>query len=156
MASFSFAFPSSLTEISINNHLRAGAVLRIYCSFTTPPKFKFVMIANLEPLEVFIINSEMPPYIQNTPDLLADQIDIPQHDHPFLEHDSILNCIEAHRTFNISDLKQEMAENFSQIYKGKLKPYLLRNVLNVVENSVNLSPIVKSRIINAINRDNVL
>ena len=110
----------------------------------------------LPPLQVFIINSEIHPYIRNNPDLLADQVDIPQADHSFLSHDSILNCIQAHQTFNISHLQQALLSDFSQIYKGNLRPYVLRNVIDVIEKSVNLPPITKKQIITAIKADNEL
>ncbi|MCW9733171.1 hypothetical protein L5B97_06690 [Avibacterium sp. 20-15] len=156
MASFSHLFPQDIVEPVINNHLKAGAVLRLFCDFTTPPKYKFVMIASVEPLLVFIINSEIHPYISNNPGLLADQVDIPQVDHPFLSHDSILNCIQAHQAFNISHLYQELINGFSEIYKGKLCPYVLRNAIDVVKRSVNLPKITKDQIISSIKQDNAL
>ncbi|MDK9431472.1 hypothetical protein [Gallibacterium anatis] len=156
MTSFSSLLPQSIVQSVISNHLKAGAVLRIFCDFTTPPKHKFVMVASVTPLQVFIINSEIHPYIRNNPDLLADQVDIPQADHSFLSHDSILNCIQAHQAFNISHLQQALLSDFSQIYKGNLRPYVLRNVIDVIEKSVNLPPITKKQIITAIKADNEL
>lgn len=156
MASLSGLFPPSIVGTAISNHLKAGAVLRLFCDFTTPPKYKFVMVASIIPLQVFIINSEIHPYILNNPNLLADQIDIPQADHSFLSHDSILNCVQAHQSFDISHLRQELMANFSQIYKGKLQPYVLRNVIDVVDKSTNLSRITKTQIITAITQDNNL
>lgn len=114
------------------------------------------MIATVEPLQVFLINSEINAYIQSRQDLLADQINLSHEDNPFLEHDSVLNCIEAHRAFNITHLKQKMLENFSQIYKGKLNITLLQTVIDVVENSVNLPRITKNQVINAIKEDNAI
>lgn len=156
MASLSCAFPPSLAAVSVDSHLKAGAVLRLFCDFTTPPKFKYVMVASIEPLQVFIINSAIHAYIKSSPTLLADQVDIPQADHSFLAHDSFLNCIQAHQAFDISHVREAMREQFSEIYQGKLQPYLLRNVVEVVENSVNLSRITKNRIIQAIQQDNDL
>lgn len=156
MTSFSSLLPQNVVDAVINKHLKAGAVLRLFCDFTTPPKYKFVMLTSVEPLQVFIINSEIHPYILNNPDLLADQVDIPQVDHSFLSHDSILNCVQAHQVFNISHLRQILLEDFSQIYKGKLRPYVLRNVIEVIEKSVNLSKITKTQIIEAIKKDNEL
>lgn len=156
MTSLSSLLPQDVVGAVIRNHFKAGAVLRLFCDFTTPPKYKFVMIASVEPLLVFIINSEIHPYIRNNPSLLADQVDIPQADHSFLSHDSILNCVQAHQAFNISYLHQELVNSFSEIYKGKLRPYVLRNVIDVVEQSVNLSKITKTQIISSIKRDNIL
>lgn len=156
MVSLSQAFPSDLISIQTNKYIKAGAVVRLLCDFTTPQKHKYLMIACVEPLQVFIINSEIPEFIQRNPHLLADQVDIPQADHPFLKHDSILNCIEAHRAFNLSHLKDKLIANFSEVYKGTLKEYLLRNILDVVERSENLSRITKNQIISAIKEDNQL
>lgn len=156
MTSFSSLLPQNVVDSVINKHLKAGAVLRLFCDFTTPPKYKFVMLASVQPLQVFIINSEIHSYIINNPDLLADQVDIPKVDHSFLSHDSILNCVQAHQAFNISHLQQILFEDFSQIYKGKLRPYVLRNVIDVIEKSVNLSKITKTQIIEAIKKDNEL
>lgn len=114
------------------------------------------MIATVEPLQVFIINSEIPEFIKRNKSLLADQVDIPQIDHQFLTHDSVLNCIEAHRAFDISHLRSELIANFSEVYKGTLKGYLLRTVIDVVEQSENLSRRIKTQIIQAIKQDNQL
>lgn len=152
MVSLSQFFPNEAITDNLAKYLKAGAVVRLFCAFTTPPKYKFLMIATVEPLRVFIINSEIYPFILNRPELLADQVDIPSQDHLFLTHDSVLNCIEAHRAFEIDDLKNELITNFSEVYKGELKPYVLDNVLEVVEKSQNLSRIIKTQIIQAINQ----
>lgn len=55
MTSFLSLLPQSIVQSVISNHLKAGAVLRIFCDFTTPPKHKFVMVASVTPLQVFII-----------------------------------------------------------------------------------------------------
>lgn len=150
MVSLSHIFPSELVNDSVRRYLKAGAVVRLFCKFTTPPKYKYLMIATLQPLRVFIINSEIHPFILGSPELLADQVDIPSKDHLFLVHDSILNCVEAHRAFEIEDLKAELIANFSEVYQGELQPYVMNNVLDVVENSRNLSRIIKNQIIQAI------
>lgn len=154
MVSLSNAFPAELIAVQSTQYIKAGTVIRLFCDFTTPPKFKYLMIATVEPLQVFIINSEIPEFIKRNESLLADQVDIPHKDHQFLTHDSVLNCIEVHRAFNISHLKSELVANFSEVYKGILKPYILRNVVDVVENSENLPLKTKKQIIQAIKQDN--
>lgn len=156
MASLSNAFPAELMEVQSAQYIKAGAVIRLFCDFTTPPKHKYLMIASTEPLQVFIINSEIPEFIKRNKSLLADQVDIPQIDHQFLTHDSVLNCIEAHRAFDISHLKSELVANFSEVYKDTLRGYLLRTVIDVVEQSENLSRRIKTQIIQAIKQDNQL
>ena len=154
MVSLSQLLPVDVVAIQAEKCIKSGAVVRLFCDFTTPPKFKYLMIATVEPLQVFIINSEITEFIKRNAALLADQVDIPHKDHQFLTHDSVLNCIEAHRAFNISHLKNELIANFSEVYKGELEPYVLRNVVDVVANSVNLPTKTKQQIIQAIKQDN--
>lgn len=150
MVSLSQFFPTETISDNLARYLKAGTVVRLFCNFTTPPKYKYLMIATVEPLRVFIINSKIHRFISGSPELLADQVNIPSQDHLFLDHDSVLNCIEAHRAFEIDDLKGELITNFSEVYKGELQPYVLNNVLEVVERSQNLSRIIKNQIIQAI------
>lgn len=151
MVSVSQFLPVDIVAKQVEKYIKSGAVVKLFCDFTTPQKFKYFMIATVEPLQVFIINSEITEFIRRNAALLADQVDIPHKDHPFLTHDSVLNCIEAHRGFNISDLKNELIANFSEVYQGELKPYILRNV---VANSDNLPTKTKQQIIQAIKQDN--
>lgn len=113
MVSLSNALPAELIAVQSAQYIKAGAVIRLFCDFTTPPKFKYLMIATIEPLQVFMINSEIPEFIKRNESLLADQVDIPHKDYQFLTHDSVLNCIEVHRAFNISHLKSELVANFN-------------------------------------------
>lgn len=151
MVSLSSVFPKE----SINQQIKAGAVVKMFCDFTTPPKYKYLMIACVSPeLLVFVINSEIDPFIRKNPDLLADQVDIPQADHLFLEHDSILNCIQAHQEIDLTYLHHSISLNYDEVYQGHIASYCLRNVLDVVENSKNLTKKVKEQIISAIKQDN--
>lgn len=132
MVSLSNVFPAELMAVQSAQYIKAGAVIRLFCDFTTPPKFKYLMIATVEPLQVFIINSEIPEFIKRN------------------------ESLEAHRDFDISHLKSELVANFSEVYKGTLKGYLLRTVIDVVEQSENLSRRIKTQIIQAIKQDNQL
>lgn len=72
-----------------------GDVFRLRCTLCRPPKTKFFVVAQVEPLWMFLINSELtefatlrPKYSDACPPLLASE-------HPsFLTHDSVLGCAD--------------------------------------------------------------
>jgi len=54
----------------IEAHLKPGQILYLFCDFTTPPKEKYLVLAcpGENPL-LFIINSEIHPFIASRPEL---------------------------------------------------------------------------------------
>lgn len=70
-----------------------------HCRHTIPhPKGKLVVIVCEDGLRCmgFLINSRIVAKIQNDPDLLACQVDIPASDHTCLSHDSYVDCIDLY------------------------------------------------------------
>lgn len=72
------------------------------CSHAKPrPKDKFVaIVCRAERPMGFFINTNVHPYVQNSPELLACQIPIKKSNYGFLSHDSYLSC---HRLFSFED-----------------------------------------------------
>lgn len=117
----------------VSNNLRVGSVIYKFCSFTTPPKNKLMVVASLEPrLLILLINSEINPfYFQKGLDRF--HVPIPFADHNFLTHDSYTNCIEAHSSFDCSEIKQEVVDNYANIFKGWLTDSCLESVYSAVK-----------------------
>lgn len=120
----------------IGNHLRVGAVLHKHCDFTTPPKDKFLVVASLEPrLLVLLINSEINQfYVQQRLDHF--HVPIPKAEHDFLTHDSYTNCVEAHTAFDCSQIKQEVIDNYTKVFKGWLTDECLEAVYHAVKGNI--------------------
>ncbi|GGF07414.1 hypothetical protein [Pseudoalteromonas gelatinilytica] len=117
----------------IGNHLRVGAVLHKHCDFTTPPKDKFLVVASLEPrLLVLLINSQINQfYVQQGLDHL--HVPVPEAEHNFLTHDSYTNCVEAHTAFDCSQIRQEVIDNYANVFKGWLTDECLEAVYHAVK-----------------------
>ena len=117
----------------IANHLKVGAVLHKFCEFTTPPKDKFIVIASLEPhLLVLMINSNINDfYIQQGLDHF--HIPVSAAEHKFLAYDSYTNCVEAHTAFDCSQIRQEIMDDYNNVFKGWLTDKCLEAVYHAIK-----------------------
>lgn len=89
--------PSHFPNIALANSFRAqivpATVIRLPSSLTTTPKLKLFLIANIDPLLMFIINSDIFEYYRSTTHrALPYQVPILQSDNSFLSHDSYIDC----------------------------------------------------------------
>jgi hypothetical protein len=129
-------FPSNFAQTFASHHqLSVGDVIYLFCDFTTPEKHKFMVVCCCEPLLVLLINSEISDYIQARPALLQCQVDLFESDHPFLEWDSFVNCIEAHQAFDLDAVKEQITINYTKTYKGRVANYCLRAIYEAVQMS---------------------
>jgi hypothetical protein len=117
----------------VRDSLVPGRILHLHCSFTTPPKDKFVVIAALEPEPIlFVINSEINKWLQDRPDLRDRQTTLHQSDHRFLGRDSFLNCTEAIRKVPLSEIEGQLVQNLDNI-KDRLTEEERQAVLYAVD-----------------------
>lgn len=121
--------------ILLANNLRVGSVIYKHCDFTTPPKPKYVVVASINPrLLILLINSEINQFytLQG-----LDQFHVPVSvaDHGFLHHDSYANCVEAHTSFDYTDVRQEVIDDYNNIFKGWLTDPCLESVYHAVKNN---------------------
>ena len=77
--------------------LERWQVYYLLCRYTKPhPKDKYIVIACIEPKILgFLINSRINPFITNRPYLLPCEVTIRTVTHPFLNHDSFVDCRDA-------------------------------------------------------------
>lgn len=127
---------AAFTPALVDANFRAGAVLYMHCEFTTPPKNKYLVVACCEPeLLVLVINSEIHPFIAKREELVDCQVDVPQADHTFLQHDSYINCIETQTAFNMTYVRDAITADYVNVYKGRIADYVIRNVIDAVDKS---------------------
>lgn len=144
-------FPDSFREeFSQARGILPGDVIRIHCDFTTPPKFKLLVIVCCDPLLVLIVNSEIHDYIQTNQNLLDCQVDLPESDHDFLDHDSHVNCVEAHTSVNIDDLKASIAADYGSVLRGRVLDVYMREIYIAVGKSKRMERRDKRRILAAL------
>lgn len=135
-------FPKDfIADIAVSNGITVGDVLHLYCEFTTPEKYKYLVVCCTNPLLVLCINSEINEYIKCRPELLACQVDVPETDHPFLKWDSVVNCVEASDSFDITELSEKIVSDYYKIIKGRIEDYCMRNIYI----AVSISPTMKRK-----------
>jgi len=82
-------------EAFIQSRLVPGAVIYRHCDFTAPPKYKYLVVANVrEDTAVLVINFEINTFIRQRQHLLDCQVGINVASHNFLSHDSFIDCTE--------------------------------------------------------------
>lgn len=100
----------------VRKSLVPGRILHLHCNFTSPPKDKFVVLASIKPaLVIFVINSEINPWLQARADLRDRQVTIGQQGHIYLKRDSFLNCTEAVRQMQLEDIERQLSEDTGNI-----------------------------------------
>jgi len=100
----------------VRESLVPGRILHLHCTFTNPPKRKFVVIVSVNPaLVLFVINSELSQWLQDRADLRDRQVTIRQQSHTYLNRDSLLNCTEAVRQMQLEDIERQLIEDTSNI-----------------------------------------
>jgi len=145
-------FPEHEKQAYVDRHLRPGQVLYLYCDFTTPPKGKYVILAcpDVRPRPLlFIINSLISPYIQRHPELLNCQVLLAALDHPFLAHDSYINCSNVVDYFDYSEIRAQLVNDVGRI-RGELSPIATRDVIQVVRAARTISPHHKKLIVQSL------
>lgn len=99
----------------IRDSLVPGRVLHLHCSFTSPPKHKFVILVSMtpEPL-VFLINSEISEWLEQRPDLRDCQVLIHCAEHSYLSYDSYLDCTQAKRP-PVTEIERQLMEDIGNL-----------------------------------------
>jgi hypothetical protein len=108
-----------------------GDVLYLRCKNCNPPKQKFFVVARVDPLWMFLINSERtgfaasrPYHVDATPSILSAE-------HPeFLDHDSFIGCDQVWFEYaNEHEQLLGMLKSDGKILAGRLHANAMRAVL---------------------------
>jgi|GEM_PF-2515247 len=116
-------------------NLRVGAVIHKHCPFTNPPKDKFLVVASIQPrLLVLLINSQINDfYVRKGLDQF--HVPVPAADHTFLNHDSFADCIDSKAAFDFTSIRDEVVQDYNNIFKGWLTDACLEQVYHAVKNN---------------------
>ena len=133
---------SKITELKAK--IKPGSIIRIYCDFISNPKNKYIVIANIDfdntASLVFIINSEIPPFIEHDANLKLGQIPLEKTRYPFFTNAlSYLNCIEIHDGLDLDFLINYLLKNPDE-YKGELLVEEVGKVIAYIKNAQTIAP----------------
>lgn len=125
---------------SIEELVVPGRILRLFCSFTNPPKEKFVVIVATNPFHLgFLINSN-PTALQKSKKHLSDElIWVSARDgYGFLTNPqpSILDCTFA-ADLDLDETLAQIAQDSSRVH-GLISDSTRARIINIVEESMTL------------------
>lgn len=69
-----------------------GDVFYLACTLCNPPKHKYFVVAQTQPLRMLLINSEVNSFVLNKPRRHALHLSLLRSSHDFLQRDSYLAC----------------------------------------------------------------
>lgn len=133
----------------VHKHLKPGQILYLFCDFTTPPKEKYLVLAcsGANPL-LFLINSEIHPYIEARPELQKCQVKIRASDYQ-LDHDSYINCSRVIDNISETEIIEQVIKDTGRI-KGELTEETTQEIIQVVTTAKTLNTHIKRLIIQAL------
>ncbi len=136
----------------IHARLTPGRVILLHCDFTRPhPKDKFLLVASLDPDPLFfVINSKLTDFIRRNEHLIRCQVAVDHKTHPFLQHESYINCTEAYE-IGMDEIYRQLEADVNRI-KSDITDSVRTQILAAVKLSKTLSPKHKSDILSALNQ----
>jgi hypothetical protein len=106
------AFPRGFLEAQIQRQLKPGVVIKMRQTMDDGVihEKRFIVVAIDKQTVTFVINTAVSVFLQARPALLKCQVNMPVVDHPFMSHDSYVDCSRT-RTYStqevISDLTSQ-------------------------------------------------
>jgi hypothetical protein len=92
-----------------------------------------------------VINSEINQFKKDSPDLLESQVSLVKKTHPFLKHDSWIDCSKVIRNFDAAEVFQQINSKL-----GTLKGLIANEVRKKIRTAVNDSRTLENRFKTAI------
>jgi hypothetical protein len=135
----------------VRERFHAGAVIKLDCDFTTPPKPKrlLVVAANRGRPLLFVINTSPTDFAKNRPRLIDQHLPLAKADENFLDHDSYLDCSTAYDNFDKDGIEETLVGDTSLIL-GDLSAKSAERMLELVADSPTLSRVHINEISNEI------
>ena len=115
-----------------------GDVLKLFFQTTTPPKWKRCVVACLEPNPVLLlINTNVNPFVNDTPELKACQVLIDCASHQFMRSESWIDCSQLFG-YPRNWIEAAVAGEPRQ-HLGRISDVVRRDIMNCVHNTPLLS-----------------
>ena len=130
----------------VRERFRAGTVIKLFCDFTKPPKFKLLLVGSLQerPL-LFVINSRATEFAKNNARLREQQVPISRATNDFLDHDSVIDCSTTYDNFTRREIEAALRSDTTLIL-GHICPLTASAVIESVSDSQTLSTIHMNQI----------
>lgn len=147
MPDLAASFPEEERAVFVKRSFRAGVVLYLECSFTNPPKDKFVILAaDDDPPLLILINSRIHRFISKHPKLLQCQVILSPSDYNFLRQDSYADCSQVYYSMSQQEIISQLVTDASRI-KSRLTHASTQRIIAAIQRAQTLSRLHVRRII---------
>jgi hypothetical protein len=127
--------------------LTPGNILLLLCDFTSEIKPKYLLLVSIKNgLLFFIINSKINQFKQDNPDLLESQVELKKDEHPFLHHDSWIDCSKVIREFDAAEVIRQVTSRIGKL-SGSISDSARKQVRSVVRDSRTLEKRFKDAVL---------
>lgn len=106
---------------SVSPAFELGDVFLLECTLCNPVKQKYFVAVCRDPCLMVLINSRINPFIHGRPTLLAAQVSVPLSEHPFMKHDSFVDCHRLSFEYPLDKIERRLMLEPS-VKKGCLSP----------------------------------
>lgn len=141
-ASLGDSFPPEVQKEFKARTLKAGAVFRVFLSWTVPPKEKRIVIVGVNEGKALVghllLNTNLNLNCHNNDELRNLQIYIPCDCCDYLDHDSYLDCSELFE-YPLDKLQSEFDKD-SEVFLGHLSNNDFTKVIDKVTNARTITP----------------
>lgn len=137
----------------IKASIKPGYILHVFCDFLENPDFKFVVVLHVDRengiLLIFVVNSKIPPFIENDAHLKMGQVPLEKAVYTFFDHDSFLNCTEVRDGLDIDFTVDHLLET-PKDHKGELQDTEKKKIISFVKIAQTISDDEKALIIESL------
>jgi hypothetical protein len=122
------------------SELKIGMVLHLFCNFTAPQKYNFLVLVCLNPKPLLLlINSKVNEFTLIQPRLRQCHIAISAAVNDILGHESFIDCTEA-CSFEFDELNERLRTD-NRVHVGDVSP----EDIKAIRNAIAESPLIVSR-----------
>src|SRR4030067_1619536 len=139
------SFPDNKKRYYFYLLLVPGMILRLFCPFTSPPKYKFILLLSMNPEPVFFIINTKPNrfVLRKFPD---QQIPVIQRDYTSPTHDSYIECSTPRSEFTAEAMRAKGLADLGRI-KGMLTEADRAAVVGAIKRNRTIETSQKRRLI---------
>jgi len=127
----------------IRAKIKPGCIIKIFCDFINNPKYKYCVIVHTdfedEILLFFLVNSNIPNFIKQRPDLYCCQLTLTKKDYPFFTNeDSYLNCAELFDKLTVDQVIDHLS-HVPNDFIGNLNDTEIKSIIEIVHKARTIS-----------------
>ncbi len=133
-------FPERFGRQHIRRRLRPGAVIKLNRKMDDGKlhEKRFIVLAVDANTVTCVVNSEISRFIQNREELLICQVRLAASEHPFMDHDSFVDCSRT-RTYTTEDVINDLLSRPEWLL-GEIQAGLKCDIAAAFKRSRTLSP----------------